>query len=571
LLPARLLLPSLIRAWLLQAEPWRALVEVAFIACVLTLPLALVLRPALAMQAANATSLPLGPPAFGEGTWQAYGVDLIIIGLVHIGLLTGPAGAFRMRRFGLPCQPALRQELVGLGGIVGAVWIGSLVAHLIGAAWTASRGDLASASALSFALQAPAAAALSALAASLAYLVWRTLVLAWPVWNRLRRGRLLWALTHAQLVASLILACGVAAVLTTSDYLTGVRGPPFGPEALPPDAGNVAVLFVWMSTRLLPALSALLLFSVAAALIVLPPSALISFVVLRATTARLEQLASAAGALRSGDLAARVPVTGDDEVARLQTDFNAMASGLEQTLHALQAERDRVSGLLEARRQLVAGVSHELRTPVATVRGYLEATLRQEAALPGQVRADLATMDREILRLQQLIEDLFSLARAEVGRLELRPESIDAAAPVRRVVETMAPLAWRQRRVEILADVEPDLPLARGDAKRLEQIVSNLLVNAVRYTPPGGLVAAALVRESDAVRLDVRDTGEGIPPDELPHVFERFYHGRGGDGLGGAGLGLALARELVEAMGGSIDATSEPGEGSCFTVRLPRA
>jgi signal transduction histidine kinase len=126
-----------------------------------------------------------------------------------------------------------------------------------------------------------------------------------------------------------------------------------------------------------------------------------------------------------------------------------------------------------------------------------------------------------------------------------------------------------------MAEVAPDLPPARADAQRLEQVVSNLLSNAIRYTPPGGLASARVDADSDAVRVEVRDTGEGIAPEDLPHVFERFFRGRHpraeGDGRVGAGLGLALAKELVEAMGGSISATSAPGEGSSFTVRLPRA
>ena len=180
-------------------------------------------------------------------------------------------------------------------------------------------------------------------------------------------------------------------------------------------------------------------------------------------------------------------------------------------------------------------------------------------------------MEREIARLQRLIEDLFTLARAAVGRLELRSEPTDAGAVVRRLVETTAPLAWGQRRVEVLAEVAPDLPPARADAHRLEQIVSNLLGNAVRHMPPGGLVAAAVAAEPDAVRVEVRDTGEGIAPEDLPRVFERFYRGRNGAGRGGAGLGLALTKELAEAMGGTVEASSAPGEGSRFTVRLPRA
>jgi signal transduction histidine kinase len=124
--------------------------------------------------------------------------------------------------------------------------------------------------------------------------------------------------------------------------------------------------------------------------------------------------------------------------------------------------------------------------------------------------------------------------------------------------------------VQVLAEAPPDLAAAQADPRRLEQIVSNLLSNAVRHTPPGGLVAAAVAAEPNAVRVEVRDTGEGIAPEDLPHVFERFYRGRNGDGRPGAGLGLALTKELAEAMGGAVEAASTPGEGSCFTVRLPR-
>jgi signal transduction histidine kinase len=282
--------------------------------------------------------------------------------------------------------------------------------------------------------------------------------------------------------------------------------------------------------------------------------------------------------LRAGDLTARVPVAGEDEVARLQVVFNGMAANLQQTLHELEAERDRVAGMLEAHRQLVAGVSHELPTPVATVRGYLESALARAEALPDGLQTELETMEREVGRLQRLIEDLFTLSRAEVGRLALRLEPTDVGAVVCRLVETQAPLAWRQRRVHVLAEVAADLPPAHADPQRIEQIVSNLLGNAVRHTPPGGLVAAAVAAEPDTVCLEVRDTGDGIACDDLPHVFERYYRGSGagderGDGTGDdhAGLGLALVKELAEAMGGSIAAASVPAEGSCFTVRLQRA
>jgi signal transduction histidine kinase len=302
----------------------------------------------------------------------------------------------------------------------------------------------------------------------------------------------------------------------------------------------------------------------AAFVFALASSSIVAYLLSRRLVARLEQLSQAAEALRAGNLSTRVTVSGKDEVARLQESFNSMATGLE-------AERDRVVGLLAARRQLVAGVSHELRTPVATVRGYLEAALQRNGVVPADLRTDLETMEREVGRLEHLIDDLFTLSRAEVGRLAVRLEPTQVGVVVQHVVDAQAPLAWHQRRVQILAAPADELPAARADAERLEQITSNLVNNAIRHTPPGGLVAVVVAAEPERVRIEVRDTGQGIPPDELPHVFERFYRGNGSDDRAGAGLGLALVKELAEAMGGEVGAASTPGEGSCFTVRLPRA
>jgi signal transduction histidine kinase len=303
----------------------------------------------------------------------------------------------------------------------------------------------------------------------------------------------------------------------------------------------------------------------------LASSSLVAYLLSRRLVHRLEELGRAAEALRSGKLAVRVPADGTDEVAQLQHSFNAMAADLEQTLHELSAERDRVAGLLESRRQLVAGVSHELRTPVATVRGYLESALRRNGTVSTDLRADLETMQQEIGRLQRLIDDLFLLSRSEVGRLELRQRPTDVGVLARRLVETQAPLAWRQRRVELVVDAPEDLPPAWADDQRLEQILSNLVSNAVRHTPPGGVVSIGVSAEQHHVRVDVRDTGEGIPSEDLPRVFERFYRGRAGDAPGGAGLGLALVKELTEAMGGNVHVESTAGEGSCFTVCIPRS
>ncbi len=336
-------------------------------------------------------------------------------------------------------------------------------------------------------------------------------------------------------------------------------------SAIPPTGGVVSF---WRTLVVLGAATVAVL--AAASLFAILSASGFAYLLARRLVSRLERLGQAAQALAAGDLSRRVDVGPDDEVGQLARRFNGMADDLERTLRELQAERDRVAGLLEAQRQLVASVSHELRTPVATLRGYLEAALQQGAARSPALRADLETMERELARLQRLIEDLFTVSRAAVGRLALRLEPTDAGAVVRRLVETTAPLAWSQRRVQVLAEVPPELTPARADAQRLEQVVSNLLSNAVRHTPPGGLVAAAVVAGDHSVEIEVRDTGDGILPEDLPHIFDRFYRGRADDGRAGAGLGLALTRELTEAMGGSVTAVSTPGEGSCFTVRLQR-
>ena len=144
---------------------------------------------------------------------------------------------------------------------------------------------------------------------------------------------------------------------------------------------------------------------------------------------------------------------------------------------------------------------------------------------------------------------------------------------IHRIVKARAPLAWQANRIEVVAEVPSALPPALVDANRLEQALQNLLHNAVRHTSPGGIVAVAVAAEPEALVLHVKDTGEGIAPQDLPRIWERFYQAKNaGNGIGtGTGLGLALVKEWIEAMGGSVAAESVLGEGSCFTIRLPQA
>jgi signal transduction histidine kinase len=284
-------------------------------------------------------------------------------------------------------------------------------------------------------------------------------------------------------------------------------------------------------------------------------------------------LAHATDALRQGNYATRVAVVGQDEIASLQANFNAMAAELDRTLRELQAERDRTAGLLQAQRELVASVSHELRTPVATQRAYLDAILCQEADLATSIAADLAVVERETQRLETMIDDLFALARAEVGRLMLTSQPLDLRAVAERVVCTLAPLAWRSGRIELAAQIAAEDSLALADEGRFEQVLRNLIHNAIRHTPPGGLVVVAVSAEDAFIRVQVSDTGSGIAADDLPRIWDRFYRADTTHAIdrSGVGLGLALVKELTEAMNGSVEVVSPMGAGSSFTIRLPRA
>jgi signal transduction histidine kinase len=370
-------------------------------------------------------------------------------------------------------------------------------------------------------------------------------------WNRLRRTRIRWALTHAHLLVALLGAGLISALVILVDIATRPGNAPF--------------------LQLVPILFFLLLLTCIGLAIVMPPSAIFSYFFARRLTRRIETLAKATSALRAGNYNVRLQVQGEDEIAHLQADFNAMAGSMQRAMSDLQAERDNVATLLKARRELIASVSHELRTPVATLRGYLESTREHwEETPPPTLRHDLEIMEQETIRLQALINDLFTLARAEVGRLEMRCEPSDVGAVARRVAETTAPLAWQSGRVEVIADAAPDIPLAMVDVTRLEQVLQNLVHNATRHTSPGGIVAITAQQAPDAVILQVKDTGEGIAACELPHIWERFYRTERAreNPSSGTGLGLALVKELTEAMGGSVGVESAPGEGSCFTIRL---
>jgi signal transduction histidine kinase len=281
-------------------------------------------------------------------------------------------------------------------------------------------------------------------------------------------------------------------------------------------------------------------------------TALVALLVTFALSGRIlhpvSELTDAARRMREGDLDVRVRPTGDDEIARLGRAFNDMAERLAHT------ER--------AKRQMVSDVAHELRSPVTNLRCVLE-SIQDGLAAPDAARID--ALHSETRLLERLIGDLQDLALADSGGLALQIEPVDVDAVVRRAIgDVDGP------RVDL--HVAADAAWVLADAGRLEQMLRNLLSNARRHTPADGSIAVQSERRGSVVRLSVADTGCGIAPEHLPHVFDRFYRAdRSRDrATGGAGLGLAIVRRLAEAQGGAASASSAgEGHGATFTVDLP--
>uniref|UniRef100_A0A7C2E370 histidine kinase n=1 Tax=Ammonifex degensii TaxID=42838 RepID=A0A7C2E370_9THEO len=287
----------------------------------------------------------------------------------------------------------------------------------------------------------------------------------------------------------------------------------------------------------------------------------LSLFVARHFSRRLVAIEKAARAMAAGDYAARVALTGGDEVARLGTSLNKLAAELEERVAALER-------MDAARRDFVAAVSHELRTPLSVIQGYTEAIL-DEMVTGEEQREYLNAVREEAERLRRLTDDLLDLRRMETGALAIRQEKVDLSALAERAAARFKTKAASSG-IEFQVEVLPTPPVL-GDPDRLEQVVVNLLDNAFRFTPAGKSVTLRVTPVPEGVALGVCDTGPGIAPEELPHIWEKFYRvdrARTRD-AGGSGLGLAIVKQIVELHGGRIEVASRPGEGSTFTVVLP--
>ncbi|QBD79438.1 hypothetical protein EPA93_27015 [Ktedonosporobacter rubrisoli] len=251
---------------------------------------------------------------------------------------------------------------------------------------------------------------------------------------------------------------------------------------------------------------------------------------------------------------------------------------LQQARILIKQERSRAERAEQQRRDLIANLSHDLRTPVANIRGYVQAlaklTEKPEESPITEHHHYLAILEREAIRLGTLFDELLALAQDEAQELRLSMTAVDVGEVIEEVYQTIKPLAYQQRRVIVSKMTPPGLPPAKVDRQRLLQVLLNLVRNAIAYTPEGGLVMMTLEPTSEQhLALLVADTGMGIAQEDQEQIFERFYRSKSSHSQanGGFGLGLAIVRELIEAMGGSVALESTAGEGSCFKIVLPIA
>ncbi len=319
----------------------------------------------------------------------------------------------------------------------------------------------------------------------------------------------------------------------------------------------VTALLMFFSTHDLTLLVVLTLFSLIVSLF-------FSFAVARSITSSIEKLSEGALQLADGDLSARVSAASKDEVAGLANALNTMAEELEKSFR-------RQGELEQARKDLIASVSHDLRTPLASMRAMVEAISDGVVSDQATILRYASTLKSEVEHLSTLIDDLFELSRLDSGTIELqlRPSFIE------EILDSSLDGMKAQisgRSLNLQSKLEGDIEPVLVDPHKIQRVLYNLIQNAIRHTPADGTIVVEAQDTGQMVRIDVADTGQGIPEDDLDKVFDRFYRGEKSRSreYGGTGLGLAIARGIVESHGGRIWVESRPGTGSRFSFSLPK-
>ncbi len=342
--------------------------------------------------------------------------------------------------------------------------------------------------------------------------------------------------TAESIVPETVLAKGLAVTVNNTQVGTvlAVGGPP--------PLGNLEQQYL-KNTNL-----GLLAAALGASLVAL----ILGVVLARALTRPIRALTSAIHAMAAGELKQSVPVTSKDELGELAVAFNHMSSDLDR--------------LMKARRQMTADIAHDLRNPLTVIGGYIE-SIRDGVLKATPERLD--AIQAEVSHLQRLVEDLRTLSQADAGEMVLNREAVSVPALLEQAAQSYQRLADKQG-IKFKIEADGGLASIQADPDRLARVLGNLVTNSLRYTPTGGeVMLKAEPEDASHVRIVVADTGKGIASDALPYVFDRLYRADPARSSEESGLGLAIAKSIVEAHGGSITATSTQGQGTTMTIVLP--
>lgn len=328
-------------------------------------------------------------------------------------------------------------------------------------------------------------------------------------------------------------------------------------------ASLLTFLNVWMTARLMFASQHDLLLATVLLLFAGGIAIALGYFLTADLTDRIQRLEEAAHSIADGDLDTRITEKGQDEISDLAQSFNVMAD-------QLQAAEQKKQEIETLRRDLIAWISHDLQTPLTSIRAILEAIADGVVDDPDTVQRYLSTAQKDVASLSSLIDDLFQMAQLDAGGLTLNLAYNSIRDLVSDTLESFSELASR-RKVELRGTVAPGIDSVWMDAQRIGRVMNNLVGNALQYTPEEGSVDVVVHDSPQGVLVEVRDAGEGIKESDLPFVFESFYRGEKSRnrGTGGAGLGLAIARGIVEAHSGEIIVSSSPETGTCFSFTIP--